>query len=566
MTLVVQQVQAQTNYYLKIIPTQSSKLIFNYQQQFTDTLSRTNEINQLINSYYTQGFIFAEIKSKIDSGNYQTNYLETGVKFTWEEIKFSNTWKEILLESNFKEKQFIRKAINPGKLKSLFDAVITYCENNGYPFARIKLDSIQINNGLVKAKLAIELNQIVRIDSVRLIGNSVISKRFLMTYIGIKEGNLYNESLLKAVNARISELPFLKSKFPSQIVFSKTETYLNIFPEKRNANQFDGLIGILPANTTSSKTQLIGQLHLGLLNTFKQAELIDVLFKGQPNSTRDIKLKLNFPFILSSPISLDLLFAVRRQDTTFSQIEQEIGLPYYRRAGNYFKVYFKNSQSNLLSTKGLITATVLPSYADVSSSQYGIGVKEERLDYRNNPRKGFLILMNSSIGNRVIKKNALVNEILYDSLQLNSIQYRLDFKADLFIPIVGRNVVKISTIANWVESPNLFQNELVRFGGINDLRGFDEESIFASELLIYNLEYRFLLDQNSFFQLFYNQAFYQRKINKQLVSDNPFGFGLGVNFETKAGIFTLCYALGKQFNNPISFSTGKIHFGIINYF
>jgi hypothetical protein len=30
--------------------------------------------------------------------------------------------------------------------------------------------------------------------------------------------------------------------------------------------------------------------------------------------------------------------------------------------------------------------------------------------------------------------------------------------------------------------------------------------------------------------------------------------------------FGITYALGSQENNPISFKTGKIHFGYVNYF
>jgi hypothetical protein len=48
--------------------------------------------------------------------------------------------------------------------------------------------------------------------------------------------------------------------------------------------------------------------------------------------------------------------------------------------------------------------------------------------------------------------------------------------------------------------------------------------------------------------------------------DFPFGFGAGTTFETKVGLFGLTYALGQQQDNPISFKTGKIHFGYVNYF
>jgi len=48
--------------------------------------------------------------------------------------------------------------------------------------------------------------------------------------------------------------------------------------------------------------------------------------------------------------------------------------------------------------------------------------------------------------------------------------------------------------------------------------------------------------------------------------DQPFGFGAGMTFETRAGIFGISYALGRQLNNPIDFRTGKIHFGYVSLF
>ena len=39
-----------------------------------------------------------------------------------------------------------------------------------------------------------------------------------------------------------------------------------------------------------------------------------------------------------------------------------------------------------------------------------------------------------------------------------------------------------------------------------------------------------------------------------------------LNFETKAGILTLNYALGNQFNNGFDLRNGKIHFGLTALF
>ncbi len=115
-------------------------------------------------------------------------------------------------------------------------------------------------------------------------------------------------------------------------------------------------------------------------------------------------------------------------------------------------------------------------------------------------------------------------------------------------------------------SQNLFVNELFRIGGIRSLKGFDEQAIFASSYLIGNIELRYLIQQNSNILLFWNGAYYRNVVKSPQVSDRPFGFGAGMNFETGSGVFSIFYAVGKEMNNPINFNRAKVHFGFVNYF
>jgi len=151
-------------------------------------------------------------------------------------------------------------------------------------------------------------------------------------------------------------------------------------------------------------------------------------------------------------------------------------------------------------------------------------------------------------------------------LQLKSIQFNGTIDADIYFPIFKRATINLGVFGNWLNSKNLFENELSRIGGNNTLRGFDEESIFASSFAIINLEYRYLLEENSFLFVFWNGAWYENKAINRNISDIPYGFGAGISFQTKAGIFSISYALGRQFSNPIEFRTAKVHFGITSLF
>jgi outer membrane protein assembly factor BamA len=236
------------------------------------------------------------------------------------------------------------------------------------------------------------------------------------------------------------------------------------------------------------------------------------------------------------------------------------------RGTDYLKLYFEARNSSLLSTRGLSNISALPDYADIGTSLYGLEANITRLDYRFNPRKGYRLISRVSAGSRKIRKNVAVNPLVYEGLRLNSIQVNAMLDADLFVPLFRRATFNTGLMASWLESPSLFENELPRIGGINSLRGFNEESIFAASYAILNLEYRYLMDENAFIFVFVNGAWYENKAVNRNISDTPYGLGAGISFETKAGIFSLSYALGSEKGNPVQFRSAKVHFGLTSLF
>ncbi|HLA52102.1 MAG TPA: hypothetical protein VK618_02280, partial [Flavitalea sp.] len=98
------------------------------------------------------------------------------------------------------------------------------------------------------------------------------------------------------------------------------------------------------------------------------------------------------------------------------------------------------------------------------------------------------------------------------------------------------------------------------------LRGFDEESIFSSQYGVASVEYRYLLGLNSFFSVF---ADYGLSTNRSLPAADTqhfLGAGLGMSFETKAGIFNISYAAGKRDEDKFNLRQSKIHLGYVNFF
>jgi len=292
-----------------------------------------------------------------------------------------------------------------------------------------------------------------------------------------------------------------------------------------------------------------GQIQLKLLNGLKKAELIDLNWRSIQPGTQNLLLNSVFPYLFRSKFGLDGKFNLYKRDSSFLEIKSSLGISYQLKNNFVIKGFFSYNSSSILS------ASLSNSMLSTKISSYGISVTRKKLDYLPNPRKGTLFILETSVGNRRISGESEPKVSNKGFVNLEK-----------YIPLAKRHVVKLGVLSDWMYNEKTFANERIRFGGLNSFRGFNEEELFATAYTTAQIEYRFLLDKNSNLFTFFNQAWYEDNSISNYSNDFPFGFGAGLSFGTKLGIFSITYALGKQLDNPIQLNQGKIHVGYIAYF
>ena len=532
---------------------------------YTSPELRQKAVNDYVLSLQGDGFLTAGIDSSRSVGDTLLAYFHRGELYKWAQLYSINVDEAALSSSGFRERLYQNRPLRYAATRRMLKKIVTYYENNGYPFVSLRFDSLQTDSQSIKAGLRVESGELFHIDSIKIRGTARITQRYLYNYIGIKPGDVYDEATIRQISTRIKELPFLTETRSPDVFLLENSTIIRLYLNERKASSFNGIIGVLP-NAASGKLLFTGEANLKLKNSLGRGELIDAEWRRLQQGTQSLNIKLGWPFIFDTRLGVEGAFGLYKRDSSFINVQENIGLQYLMKGTDYLKVYFENKSSSLLSTKGLENILVLPDYADVRATLYGLELNLTHLDYRLNPRKGYKILARMGTGTRNIQKNAALPPAIYDSLSLRSLQYSAHLDADFFIPIRNRSTFNIGLLGSLINGSSIFENELFRIGGNNTLRGFNEESIFASAYSIVNLEYRYLLEENSFLFAFWNGAYYENKAVNRNVVDRPFGFGAGMSFETKAGIFSISYALGKQFDNPIAFKSAKVHFGITSLF
>ncbi len=484
-----------------------------------------------------------------------------------------------LAASGFKNNQFSSQVFNPILFEQKISKTIEWFQNNAYPFASIKFDSVVIDSNIISANIIFNKGPQIVFDSIKVIGNAKISTNFLANYTNIKIGKYYNESILKRTDNRIVELPYLSLNQPSVVYFYGNKARLILNVNNKNASSFDGIIGFAPSNSLNQKLLITGDLNLKLQNILGSGKSFDLNYRSFLNNSQELKIKFNYPYLYNTKISLDYGLNFLLFDTTFFDLQNDFGIQYRYIGTDYFKVFYSTQSTSLITvdTSLIRLNKVIPNFNDVKKDFYGIGFKKTKIDYFPNPSKGFLVEIDLAIGTKNIIKNNSINALklindngnfysIYDSIKLSYTQFKASLKFEDYIKITSKIILKTELNGAWFQTENLYLNELFRIGGLKTLRGFNEQSIFANKFAIANTEIRYLLNKNSNVFLFYNQAWYKNEVSKLNLSDNPFGFGTGLLFESGLGLFTLVYAIGKQFNNPIEWNAAKIHFGYINYF
>ncbi|MDQ6845842.1 MAG: BamA/TamA family outer membrane protein, partial [Bacteroidota bacterium] len=455
-----------------------------------------------------KGFPAASVDSVRYDSTVAVARLYLGEKYNSVEINIDSVDSKVLEAIGWNNKQSGNKMDLAG-LQRQEEKIISYYENNGYPFAEVNMENITFSEEKIKGNLIVKKGPLYHIDSIRVFGNAKIKNLFLQHYVEIANGSTYDNSKLKQVSKRIRELPYLKEQQPWDVTMLGSGSILNLYLQQKRSSAIDVLIGYLPANNATGKAQLTGDVHLDLKNALSSGE--NILLNWQQLQPQSPKLTIGYqhPYIFNSSFGVDFTFNLLKRDSSYLELNTIIGLRYILSANQSGKVFYQNERSYLLSggvdTNRVVVTRMLPPNIDVSSGNFGISYSFINTNYRLNPRKGNELEVTAAAGiKKVTKNNDIINlkdpgdpafnfNTLYDSIKLKSYRIRIQGSAIHYIPLGKSSTLKTAFSGGWLETPQVFRNELFQIGGYRLLRGFDEESIYANRYAVFTAEYRYLV-------------------------------------------------------------------------
>ena len=531
------------------------------QIQFSDSLSAYRGLQEKIRALQFIGYFDADLESSQIKNDTLFASINLGKLYPGLVLQNGNVSTALVSDLGLKNQLQKSTPLPLDQLQKFYSSILNYYQNNGYPFAQVWLDSLTTINDVLLAKVFINPEKKITADTLRLVGSAKLSQPFLSSYLGLKKDEPYNEEKVKNIEKRLRDLPFITLPKPPEVVFSGNSAKFNLFIDKQNANQFDGIIGFLP-NSQTGKLQLTGDFKLNLKNALKSGETLDFNYRGLPAQSQELNLAIIYPYLFKSQLGVSTSFQLFKRDSSFLNLNTKLAFDYNFSLTKKISFFLENFRGNQVSTEQV---TTIPNNANINSIFYGIALAYVNLDNKIIPLKGADFNLQLSAGQRKITSSQNFNpQDFFEKTKSQQFKIQADLK--YYFKLGDRSVLFAHNNSAILTGKNIFENEAFRIGGFRTLRGFDEQSISVNSYSIQTTEFRYFVEKNSFLNLFYDQAYiYQNLVNQQ-ATDFPLGVGAGITFQTKIGITSLSYAIGKQKNIPLDLQKGKIHIGILSYF
>ena len=295
--------------------------------------------------------------------------------------------------------------------------------------------------------------------------------------------------------------------------------------------------------------QIVGDVELSLWNVLTQGNGFDFRYQRLRPETSQLNLGASQDWIGDIPIGISAGFQLYQNDTTYQS--RDFDLDGY---------YLLNTGLKLIGGVGFQSTTSgnnLPMVIEPDGQKRTarLGFEYTNLDRYDAPTSGSSVRLMLGIANKD----------LADDSSTTFTQNILEFTARNYIPIFEKSVIATSMHGFLLESDKVTTNDLIRFGGANSFRGYAEQQFRAGTMLWGDVEYRFLLNRQSYLFGFGAVGGFERP--KLLTEPNNdfritnkylFSTGFGLSYQTQIGRLKFTYAISPE----ESVGNGKVHFGI----
>ncbi len=480
------------------------------------------EINQIQVTLKKLGFFISTIDSiQLNKRKFNVN-LNLGLKT--EDIIVLRP-KKNQIENHFVTYDSIR--LKTKDFEEFTTRILKEQDTQGKSFTEITFKNPTYKKNILFLELSISESTKRFLNKIIIKGYEDFPKKFIKHYFKIDNKTLLSKEKIEKISILIKKLNFINEKKKPQVLFKKDSTHLYLYINKFESSSFDGILNFA-SKENGNGILLNGNLNLNLVNVFNSGEQFGLFWNKVGEEKSEFKIFIDKPFILNSPISTKMSFNLFRQDSTFLNTNINIDTKINLNNSSQLSILFSGENSNYLLNE---YQSNIESYSNYFT---GIGYQHTVASKNALFNDTFNFDIRSTIGKR-------------KSLTQKTNQIKVEASTSFNIKVNSRSYVYTKNGSGLLNSNNYFTNELFRIGGVNSIRGFNEQSIFTNQYSYFNIEYRYQTSQDSYLYSLTDIGIYNGIVSKKL--QRLIGIGLGYNFKLNNGYFNFAYAIGSNSNS-----------------
>jgi hypothetical protein len=421
--------------------------------------------------------------------------------------------------------------------EAFLNTTLSKLERKGYSLAKLRLVNLRNDNNILYADLNFQSEKLREVNDIVINGYDKFPEGHKKEIRRRYKNKVFNQETLKSIHADFEKFQFVnQTKYP-EILFKTDTTKVYVYVEKAKPNRFDGFIGF--GNDDNGDLKINGYLDLLLVNSLNVGERFNLYWKSDGNKQTTFNAALELPYMFKTPVGMKASLNIFKQDSTFQNTQTAIDLGYYFNYNTRLYIGYQSTESN--DIQNLEGSTI----SDFENSF--ITGNFEFTQFKNDdyffPEK---TLVNIKGGTGKRNSEASTN---------NQFFANIDLRKNLYLN--EKNIVFIRSQSFYLQSEDYITNELYRFGGINSIRGFNENSLQANAFSSILTEYRYVLAPTIYIHSIIDFGYFQDKTTDN--EGNLLGLGFGFGLLTKNGLFNLIYANGSTNDQQIKLSNSIVH-------
>jgi outer membrane protein assembly factor BamA len=292
-------------------------------------------------------------------------------------------------------------------------------------------------------------------------------------------------------------------------------------------SHFSGIIGAIQNN--EKKWDYSGEIDIRLENTWKTASTTDIIWKRQNEKSQYTRFMHEEPYPFGLPFGVKFEFLQDFRDGNYV-LNKTYGA--FSVTNNLGKWYLGGSKEELAPTTKGDSSGIKSFRSDLLSITF---TGDNRND-RWLPRKGSFLDVSTEIGEINKKRLTFRFDMLYEKLFSLSNYFSFQMKF--------RN----SGVWNSGEIDSVYVGQLIRYGGHNSIRGYQEDIFRDDFVSVNNFNILFIPNNNMQLYTFADVAFNDEFTIK-------YSRGLGLRQRTRNSVIEISFGWPRD----EAFSAGKVH-------